>query len=211
MNKHLIIGVDEVGRGCVAGPVVACAFCHYDDPDDDSLEYIKENLRDSKRLSAQQRNDLYISLYAHVHGVGIVEVADINQMGINNASLLAMKQAISNIRAHYQSFDIKGSPRIVIIDGNQLLPNFTLYLQQAIVKADTTVHAVMAASIIAKVARDNLMKSLHKHYPEYNWNKNKGYCTKDHSEAIKKYGVTPLHRNWPKYYKRIGVKYDFSR
>ncbi len=174
-----IAGVDEVGRGCLAGPVVAAAVI------------IPKNIRikgitDSKLLSPQKRQELSIVIKETALSYAIVEISpqEIDKLNILQASLKAMHIAINKL-------SIK--PDVVFIDGNQLIKELDIP-QFAITKGDLMSQSIGAASIIAKVYRDNLMKEFHNLYPYYNFYKNKGYATREHKEAIKRYGVCPLHR-----------------
>ena len=175
---RLVAGVDEVGRGPLAGAVVAAAVIL--DP-----QHAIEGLTDSKKLSEKKRNILAaeIKQKALAWSLGRAEVEEIDRINILQASLLAMQRAV-------ESLNIK--PNHLKIDGNQLLS--INYSMEAIVKGDLTVAEISAASIIAKVARDKEMVTLDALYPEYGFAAHKGYPTKKHREALIKYGVTPIHR-----------------
>lgn len=175
---ELIAGVDEVGRGPLAGAVVAAAVIL--DP-----KYPIEGLTDSKKLSEKKRNTLAIEIKdkAIAWSLGRAEVEEIDSINILQASLLAMQRAV-------ESLSIK--PSHLKIDGNQLLS--LPYSMEAIVKGDLTVAEISAASIIAKVARDKEMVLLDAVYPEYGFAAHKGYPTKKHREALLQYGVTAIHR-----------------
>lgn len=175
----LIVGVDEAGRGCLLGPVVAGAVIL---PRDFECDLIN----DSKKLSAKQRDKAFdiITSSAIAYGVGIIPPEKIDEVNILEASKLAMKEAIKNMN---HDFDL-------IITDFVKLPNMDKPLID-LVKGDAKAQCVAAASIIAKVTRDRLCDELDKEYPNYNIKKNKGYGTKDHLEALEKYGpVKGLHR-----------------
>jgi ribonuclease HII len=177
-----IIGVDEVGRGPLAGPVVAAAVTF---PEAVDAKWWDE-ITDSKKLSEKKREYLYsmISEYGNC-SIGIASVMEIEQLNILQASLLAMKRAVENF-SKYDS-------AVILIDGKFIIPELNSK-QEAIVKGDSLVHSIAASSIIAKVTRDQMMKDLDLAYPEYGFAKHKGYGTSAHIEAIKKYGLTPMHR-----------------
>ncbi len=176
---EFIAGVDEAGRGPLAGPVVAAAVVF-------SKDVYIENVNDCKKLKEEQREELYPQILekALSYGVGIVDNIEIDRINILQASLLAMKIA-------YEKISCKCD--FVIVDGNKVFNCGTPI--QAIVKGDGKSFAIAAASIIAKVERDRIMKELAKQYPNYLWEKNKGYPTQEHIAAVRKYGPTPLHRN----------------
>lgn len=174
----LVCGVDEAGRGPLCGPVVTAAVILNKD------EMI-EGVNDSKKLSEKKRENLYdiITKKAIAVGVGISDVDIIEDINILNATKLAMKQAINNLKIN---------PDFVLIDGNQMID--IDIDAQTVVSGDAKSESIAAASIIAKVTRDRLLKDYDKKYPEYGFAKHKGYGTKAHIEAIKKYGLTPIHR-----------------
>ena len=174
----IIAGVDEVGRGPLAGPVTAAAVIL------DPLN-IPDNLNDSKVLSSKKREKLFeelksSSIFAFAH----VSPEEIDKLNILQASLLAMVNAVSNLKV---------KPNHILIDGNTV-PDRLVGRATAIVKGDREVLSIAAASIIAKVTRDKLMHDLGSEFPVYGWAKNAGYPTKCHMNAIVKYGVTPHHR-----------------
>ena len=172
-------GCDEAGRGCLAGPVVAAAVIL-------SADFRNELLNDSKKLTESQRYKLrtVIELEAVAFGVGIVSPSEIDEINILNASFLAMHRAIDEL-------GIK--PEHLLIDGNR----FNAYPQinhTCIVKGDGKFLPIAAASVLAKTYRDDLMNELHKEFPAYAWNKNKGYPTTAHRDAIQKSGACIYHR-----------------
>jgi ribonuclease HII len=173
-----VAGLDEVGRGCLAGPVVAAAVIF-------SSDIHLSGVRDSKALSSRQREDLNRAIRDKALAVSVaqVESAEIDRINILRASLKAMAQAVDNLGLR---------PRALLVDGNQSIPH-TLP-QKTLVKGDQRSLSVAAASIVAKVFRDSLMKEMHGHYPYYNFAGNKGYATPEHRKAIKLYGCCPIHR-----------------
>ncbi len=178
MSCFLIAGVDEVGRGPLAGPVVTAAVIL------DSRRDI-DGLADSKRLTEKKRQQLdqLIREHALSFSIGQADVHEIDQMNILQATLLAMQRAVAGLSIR---------PDKVLVDGNRLpvLP----FEAEAIVGGDGLVAEISAASIIAKVFRDRMMNDLHHQYPQYGFDSNKGYPTRMHREALQKYGVTPFHR-----------------
>jgi len=190
-----VAGLDEVGRGCLAGPVVAAAVIL-------SPNIHLPGVRDSKVLSSKQREVFNLAIREKALAVSLaqVESAEIDRINILRASLKAMAQAVDNL-------DLR--PRALLIDGNQPIPH-TLP-QKTLVKGDQRSLSVAAASIVAKVFRDNLMEDMHRHYPHYNFASNKGYATLEHREAIKLYGCCPIHRKTFKgvrEYTTISQEYD---
>ena len=177
-----IAGVDEAGRGCLAGPVVAAAVIL---PLGDNCQAYFEGVRDSKQLTAQARDYLYevIMQRAVAVGVGMGSVELIDERNILQATKHAMRAAISELAI---------PPQALLLDA-LLLPDIPLP-QRSIIKGDTLCLSIAAASIIAKVTRDRLMLQLHEQYPVYGFARHKGYGTEAHLAALRQYGVTPLHR-----------------
>ena len=176
-GNEVIIGVDEVGRGPWAGPVTACAVIL--NPDN-----IPHGLNDSKKLNVVRRNELFLkimenSLVSCVH----VDVEEIDKINILQATFRAMERSILKLPI----------PDHILIDGNKLPPNLPSPAT-AIIKGDTKSASIAAASIIAKVTRDQLMANLSLEYPGYGWEKNAGYGTKMHQLGLLNNGVTPHHR-----------------
>ena len=172
-------GCDEAGRGCLAGRVYAAAVIFPQD-------YHNEQLNDSKQLSAHQRYALRETIQhdALAWAVGMASPAEIDHINILNASILSMHRAIDQLKLR---------PEALIIDGNRFKPYGTIPYT-TIVKGDGKYLSIAAASILAKTYRDDYMKQLHKEYPYYAWDKNMGYPTKAHREAIRLHGLTPYHR-----------------
>lgn len=185
-----IAGLDEVGRGPLAGPVVAAAVVF-------PRGFSHPDIKDSKLLSASQREKLVpiIRRNAMGWGIGIVEVEEIDRINILNASLQAMVHALAALRP---------LPDCLLIDGNQMIPGelfdgkkalFKVRPQQrTIIKGDQLCFSIAAASILAKVTRDALMVKLDKRYPEYGFAHHKGYGSVAHLEALRRYGPSPVHR-----------------
>jgi ribonuclease HII len=172
-------GIDEAGRGCLAGPVVAAAVIlpeGFNDPE----------LNDSKKLTALQRDRICerIKLNSFAWAIGVIDNNQIDEINILQATYCAMHKAVSLL--HQQ-------PELLLVDGNRFKP-YPGIQHCCFIKGDSRFQAIAAASILAKTYRDELMEDLHKQYPHYNWNKNKGYPTKSHRQAIKEIGVSPLHR-----------------
>ena len=172
-------GCDEAGRGCLAGSVYAAAVIFPKD-------YHNDELNDSKQLSAKKRYALreIVERDALAWAVGIVTPEEIDKINILNASILAMHRALDQLKVR---------PEAVIVDGNKFKPYHDLPYT-TIVKGDGKYLSIAAASILAKTFRDDYMDRLAEEYPQYDWLSNKGYPTKKHREAIRKYGVTPYHR-----------------
>jgi ribonuclease HII len=177
-HKLLLAGVDEAGRGPLAGPVVAAAVIL------DPQKHI-DGLADSKVLNERKRDSLFdaIKIDTLSWSVGVATVEEIDELNILQATLLAMQRAINGLAIQ---------PDEVLIDGN-CLPKL-LMPAQAIVKGDSKVKAISAASIVAKVVRDKIMVDYHNLYPEYAFHFHKGYGTKQHLKEIDKFGFLPIHR-----------------
>ncbi|NMC55699.1 MAG: ribonuclease HII [Eubacteriaceae bacterium] len=176
-DTFAVAGIDEVGRGPLAGPVVACAVIM-------SSGAKILHINDSKKLSEKMREELYIQIQENSLsiGIGIIDNARIDKINILNATKEAMKSAVS---------DLKIKPDALIIDAVKLPIDI---IQKSPIKADEKYYSVAAASIIAKVTRDNMMKEYALKYPQYGFCENKGYGTAEHIEAIHKYGPCPIHR-----------------
>jgi ribonuclease HII len=182
----LIAGVDEVGRGPLAGPVVAAACIFDRDVDIVGID-------DSKKLSEKKREQFFAEIKdkALAYGIGEASCEVIDEINILEATKLAMKRAIDEADKMLES---KGRDRIQIVIFDAVKINDLKKEQMSVIKGDQTYFSVAAASILAKVTRDNLMKEYDKVYPEYRFASNKGYGTKAHYEGIKKAGITEIHR-----------------
>ena len=179
-NKETIeCGCDEAGRGCLAGPVVAAAVIL-------PQGFLHPLLNDSKKLSDKQRRLLrpIIEQNAIAYCVGFVSNQEIDKINILQASFLAMNRAVEGL---------KQKPELLLIDGNRF-NNKTDIAFECIVKGDSLYQSIAAASILAKTYRDDYMLNLHKEFPKYHWDKNMGYPTKQHRQAIIENGITPFHR-----------------
>lgn len=174
----LIAGVDEAGRGPLAGPVIAAAVIL-------NPEYFIAGLADSKKLTEKSREELFplIQQHALAWAIGRADVFEIDKINILQASLLAMQRAVAGLKLF---------PELALIDGN-IAPKL-MCKTQTIIKGDETEPAISAASILAKVSRDREMVLLDKEYPGYGFAKHKGYPTKDHLQALEKHGICDIHR-----------------
>ncbi len=185
--KKTIIGTDEAGRGPAAGGVFASAV-YFNDKSKDLIEELSI-LNDSKQLTKRKRESLYeIILQNTINSTVCIEVEEIEKINILNSSLKAMKLACENVIKQIEKGDI-----LTLVDGNKLIKNYK-YPQKYIIKGDATSASIAAASILAKVTRDRYMEALDKEFPQYGWAKNAGYLTKEHTQAIDKYGLSPYHR-----------------
>lgn len=172
-------GCDEAGRGCLAGPVFAAAVILPPD-------FENELLNDSKQLSEKQRNQLRPVIEKEAIDWAVVAVSneEIDEVNILNASFLAMNRAVKKL---------KFKPQHLLIDGNRFRPQTDIPFT-CMIKGDGRFFSIAAASVLAKTYRDDFMEKIHADFPDYDWNKNKGYPTKKHREAIKKFGITKFHR-----------------
>lgn len=182
----IVAGVDEAGRGPLAGPVVAAAVVL-------GVRHGIEGLDDSKKLTARKREKLSARIWSHAPGVGVgvVGPARIDELNIRRASLEAMARAYSELLAQGLQ------PDLVLVDGRDLFelpPRAPLTTQRAFVGADARSEAVAAASIVAKVYRDTLMLEYHAMWPEYRFGRHKGYPTAEHRRLLKQYGPCEIHR-----------------
>lgn len=202
LNK-LIVGTDEAGRGCGAGGVFAAAVCF--NPVSDDLIKRLSILNDSKKLSKKHREEIFYTIKSEtINSVVCIDVEEIERINILNASLKAMNIACSNVISQLQH-ELKDKELQVLVDGNKLIKNFE-YPQQFIVKGDATSASIAAASILAKVSRDRYMDRLDEEFPQYKWNENAGYLTKEHMALIDKYGLSPYHR--PSYLRKHFAKQE---
>lgn len=175
-----IAGIDEAGRGPIAGPVVAAAVIF------DSFDLQLNGINDSKKLNEKQRNTLYDDIISKslCYGIGIVDNHEIDEINILKATMKAMKAAIDNLSI---------SPDFVLVDGNYFIHKE--YNHQTIVKGDSKSISIAAASILAKVTRDRIMEGeIHNQFPVYSFDKHKGYGTKQHYRAIELFGTCKYHR-----------------
>ena len=184
MLKHydsgvIVSGTDEAGRGCLAGPVTAAAVIL-------PKNFKNELLNDSKMLSLKKRNILrnYIEYNALAYGIAHVFMEEIDKINILNASIQAMQRALDMLKV---------IPEQIIVDGNRF-SGYNKIPYECIVKGDGKYLSIAAASVLAKTCRDDYMKEIHEEFPMYNWQKNKGYPTKEHRAAIEKHGITKYHR-----------------
>jgi ribonuclease HII len=177
-GKNYVAGIDEVGRGPLAGPVVTCSVIL---PKDCFIL----GINDSKKLSEAKREELYIKIKqeAIAISIGIIDVDTIDHINILQATYKAMQQSIEKLSQ---------KPDILLVDA-VTIPNIDIE-QVGIIKGDAKSITIGAASIVAKVTRDHMMNDYHQLFPEYGFDKNKGYGTAEHIEAIKKYGLCPIHR-----------------
>jgi len=175
---NYLAGVDEAGRGPLAGPVVAAAVIF-------NKKINIKGVNDSKQLTENQREELFEQIISKAlsYSVSIIDHNVIDKMNILNATMLAMKQAVEGL-------NIK--PDLLLVDGNRAFISEIPLIP--IIKGDAKSFSIAAASILAKVTRDKIMKNLAVDYPEYLWEQNKGYPTKQHRDIIKKIGPSPLHR-----------------
>lgn len=181
--QEYIIGVDEVGRGCLAGPVFAAAVVF-------KTQHGVELFKDSKTLSEKRRETLAEVIRQH-HWVAVASAspAEIDEINILQASFLAMRRAIHELLPLFPS----GSQIGVVVDGHLRIPDLSLP-QEPVVQGDQLIPQISAASIVAKVTRDQLMKELSKEYPQYGFEKHKGYPSPVHKAAIAQWGPSQLHR-----------------
>ncbi len=176
MSEQIIVGIDEAGRGPLAGPVVAAAVI---------LPFEVEGLDDSKKLSPKKREKLFQQIMdVGQVGVGIASVEEIDKINILQATMLAMQRAYNNLNLMAD---------LVLIDGNKA-PKLNCREVKTIIGGDASMPIISAASIIAKVTRDRIMEKLDQEFPKYLWNKNSGYGTKAHLAAINEFGITKHHR-----------------
>src|SRR3989339_580068 len=175
-KSKLLAGVDEAGRGPIAGPVVAAAVIF------DKKTFHKE-INDSKQIPEKKREELFDWILQNClsYGVSIIDHLEIEEINILQASLKAMSIAVDRLTI---------KPNLILIDGNKSFPSEIK--TKTIVKGDAKSFSIAAASIIAKVTRDKIMLEAHENFPEYSWNHNKGYATLEHRIAVKKFGASPF-------------------
>ena len=171
-----VIGVDEAGRGCLAGPVFAGAV----------ILNFSEDFQDSKSLTARQRKNAFFQIQKnHRYSIGTASPQEIEELNIHKASLLAMKRAVNKLKINFGH---------LLIDGLFTIPDLTQFSQSCFVKGDKIFSPISAAGIVAKTNRDQLLSDYNKIYPNYGFDKHKGYGVLKHRLAIKKYGPCPIHR-----------------
>lgn len=175
---QIIAGVDEAGRGPLAGPVVAAAVVFPPD-------YVNPDIKDSKKLTPASREKLYgiIGKDAVAIGMKVTDAETIDQCNILRATLQAMREAV---------LELSVSPDFILVDGVHRIPIITP--QKTLIKGDNLSVSIAAASIIAKVSRDRIMEMYHRQFPQYNFQRNKGYGTKEHLNAIRQFGICKIHR-----------------
>ncbi|PIP27471.1 MAG: ribonuclease HII [Candidatus Moranbacteria bacterium CG23_combo_of_CG06-09_8_20_14_all_39_10] len=210
-----VIGTDEAGRGPLAVPVIACAAIVRNDKfqissaaadksnsnDQTCLPVGKVSndktwdlVRDSKMLSAKQREKVFDFILENFYvGIGICDHKTIDEINILEASFLAMKKAVTDLKTKFRHELPNFDNNIILVDGNKKIPNLSLY-QKAVIGGDRIVKSISAASIIAKVTRDRMMLEMHEKYPQYGFDKHKGYGTKMHMEALQQFGPCEIHR-----------------
>lgn len=182
----ILIGTDEVGRGCLAGPVVAAAVHLSDLAADSSLASMLCGLNDSKKMQAAKRTEISDVLKANCrYAIAEASVEEIDEINILRASLLAMKRALAQLSP--------GPSTVILVDGNQKIDAVKLR-QLCVIGGDGVSASIAAASILAKVHRDQFMIDLHNEFPHYKWDSNKGYGSKDHRDGIQEHGLTVWHR-----------------
>lgn len=195
-----VIGTDEVGRGPLCGPVLACAAM-FKDPNFEIPEKMQKQfdlIRDSKKLSEKQRENMFDFIHEYFHiGIGLCDHETVDRINILEASFLSMKKALQDLKKKIEKENPESygpnSKTCVLVDGNKVIPNLTME-QYAVIGGDRISKSISAASIVAKVTRDRMMMEMHEKYPQYGLDKHKGYGTKLHMEALKNYGPSPIHR-----------------
>jgi ribonuclease HII len=179
-SGHILeAGTDEAGRGCLCGPVVAAAVIL---PEDFEHPF----LNDSKQLTEKQRKELrpFIEKHALAFGVSFVDEKEVDKINVLQASITGMQRSIAQLNPQ---------PEFIIVDGNRF-KSYKEIPHETIVKGDAKFMSIAAASVLAKTYRDEFMEQLHQELPMYNWKQNKGYPTKQHRNAIRKFGITKYHR-----------------
>lgn len=202
---ELVLGVDEAGRGPLAGPVAAAAVVlkKYEilNPKSETEYGIQdakmwELVRDSKKLSEKQREKVFDFIYENFYvGIGLCNHETIDRINILEASFLAMKKSVQELM---RKMELPGTKKIktktcILVDGNKQIPNFSME-QRVIVGGDGISKSIAAASIVAKVTRDRIMMEMHGKYPQYGFDKHKGYGTKSHMDALSLHGPCEIHR-----------------
>lgn len=189
---YSLVGIDEAGRGPLAGPVVAGAVIF---PYELCQKFPKDlkGLTDSKQLTEPEREDYFeaIKCHAKAFGVGIVSPQTIDELNILRATMQAMTIAVEQVVTSLASSE--ESPDVLLVDGNYFRTSLS-YEYKTVIDGDAKSRLIAAASVIAKVTRDHIMRDLHEYYPQYNFKQHKGYATREHRAAIKEHGPSPVHR-----------------
>lgn len=192
-----IVGIDEAGRGPLAGPVVAVVAAYRDQAGfavPETIEKPFRFVRDSKKISEKKREEMFDFIHEHfVVGVGIVPSETIDRMNILEATFLAMKEALSEFRRQAKEVGMPTDELLLLVDGNQKIPNLSV-AQETVVGGDASVKSIAAASIVAKVTRDRMMCEYDAEYPAYGFAGHKGYGTKAHMDVLRRHGACPIHR-----------------
>ncbi|EKE25497.1 MAG: ribonuclease HII [uncultured bacterium] len=195
-----VIGTDEVGRGPLCGPVLACAAMFkdlsFEIPSGMQKEF--DLIRDSKKLSEKQREKMFDFINEHFYiGIGLCDHETVDRINILEASFLSMKKALQDLKKKIEKENPESygpdSKSCVLVDGNKMIPNLTME-QYAVIGGDRISKSISAASIVAKVTRDRMMMEMHEKYPQYGFDKHKGYGTKLHMDALAAHGPCPIHR-----------------
>lgn len=178
-DNKIVLGLDEAGRGPLAGPVVAAGVIL-------PFDFSHPTLNDSKKLTEKERDLLrpIIEQEAIEWAVSVVSPEEIDELNILKASFTAMHRCVDQIKSEID---------LLLVDGNRFIP-YSGIAHECMIKGDARFLSIAAASVLAKTHRDDIMKNLHNEYPIYDWDKNKGYPTKKHREAIRKFGTSPYHR-----------------
>lgn len=200
LGYHCIVGVDEAGRGPLAGPVVAAAVALKDQAFEikhQENEKLWDLIRDSKTLSKKQREKAFDFIHEYFYvGIGLIHADTIDRVNILQATFLAMKSAVASLKKQLtmnSEQKLTDEEIYLLIDGNQKILNCS-YQQEAVIGGDGTVKSIAAASIVAKVMRDRMMEKYDREYPGYGFAKHKGYGTKVHLDALRRLGPSPIHR-----------------
>ena len=205
LGHTFIVGVDEAGRGPLAGSVVAAAVALRNQDFGSSASKIRDQgdakmwslVRDSKKLSEKQRERIFDFIQEHFHvGIGVINAETIDRVNILQATFLAMKSAVAELLRKYKSIhetDGRLNEVYLLVDGNQVIPHCS-YKQEAVIGGDGIVKSIAAASIIAKVTRDRMVVEYDKQYSGYGFAQHKGYGTKIHMDALRRLGPSPIHR-----------------
>lgn len=187
-KSNLVIGVDEAGRGPIAGPVTACAvyFPELNKEIKEALNY----LDDSKKVNQKLREELSLEIKKHaIYHISEASVREIEKINILQASLLAMRRACQEV---ISQINTEKTP-LILVDGKFIIPKYNVE-QMSVIKGDSKSASIAAASILAKVHRDNFMKEIAEKFPQYCWHQNKGYPTAAHIEALREHGQCKWHR-----------------